>query len=65
MADFYCAEKKAIIEVEGPIHDYQQYYDYQRDLVIEKLGLKTVRVLNDELNDVEMVETKILDALLN
>lgn len=51
--------------MEGPIHDYQQYYDYQRDLVIEKLGLKTVRVLNDELNDVEMVETKILDALLN
>ena len=63
IADFYCAEKKLVIEVDGPIHEYQQYYDYQRDLVIEKLGLRTARILNDELNDMEMVKNKILDLL--
>lgn len=63
IADFYCAEKKLVIEVDGPIHEYQQYYDYQRDLVIEKLGLRTVRILNDELEHMEMVRSKILSLL--
>ncbi len=60
IADFYCAQKKLVIEVDGPVHEYQQYYDYQRDLVVEKLGLRTVRILNDELNDMETVRSKIL-----
>lgn len=60
IADFYCAQKKLVIEVDGPVHEYQKYYDYQRDLVVEKLGLRTVRILNDELNDMETVRSKIL-----
>lgn len=63
IADFYCPEKKLVIEVDGPIHEYQQYYDYQRDLVLEKLGLRTLRIMNEELEDIETVIRKILDLL--
>lgn len=49
IGDFYCAEKKLIIEVDGPVHEYQKYDDYQRDLVLERLVLRTVRILNEEL----------------
>lgn len=31
IVDFYCAEKKLIIEVDGGIHALQQTYDAQRD----------------------------------
>jgi very-short-patch-repair endonuclease len=30
IADFYCAEKKLVIKLDGKVHNYQQYYDYQR-----------------------------------
>jgi len=63
IADFYCAEKKLVIELDGEIHDYQKYYDYQRDLVLQKLGLKTVRISNDELGNFEKVKKKILSEL--
>jgi len=33
----------------GLIHEYQKYYDFQRDLVLQEIGLKTVRISNDEL----------------
>lgn len=63
IADFYCAEKKLVIEVDGSAHEYQEYYDYPRDLVLEKLGVKTLRISNDELNDIEVVRRKILNIL--
>lgn len=63
IADFYCAEKKLVIEVDGSAHEYQEYYDYHRDLVLEKLGVKTLRISNDELNDIEVVRRKILNIL--
>jgi len=63
IADFYCAEKKLVIELDGIVHEYTRYYDYQRDIVLEGLGLKTLRILNSELNDMEAVKRKILEFL--
>jgi very-short-patch-repair endonuclease len=63
IADFYCPEKKLVIELDGHIHDHQKYYDYQRDLVLQKLGLKTLRISNGELADVDAVKKKILNWL--
>jgi very-short-patch-repair endonuclease len=63
IADFYCAEKKAIIELDGKIHDYQLYYDYNRDLVLKKLGLLTLRIRNEELLNIDEVKRKILSFL--
>ncbi|MEX2409831.1 MAG: DUF559 domain-containing protein [Candidatus Paceibacterota bacterium] len=30
IADFYCAEKKLVIELDGIVHEYIRYYEYQR-----------------------------------
>lgn len=63
IADFYCAERKLVIELDGSVHEYTQYYDYQRDLVLEEKGLKTLRIANSELSDIETVKEKILRNL--
>jgi very-short-patch-repair endonuclease len=31
IADFYCAEKQVVIEVDGSSHDHKAEYDAQRD----------------------------------
>jgi len=63
IADFYCAEKKLVVELDGKIHEYQTYYDNQRDLVLNKLGLMTLRIRNEELSDMKKVKRKILKYL--
>ncbi|MEM9340675.1 MAG: DUF559 domain-containing protein [Bacteroidota bacterium] len=50
IADFYCHEKKLVIEVDGKIHDFQKDYDEQRDLIMEEQGLEVMRVTNDDVN---------------
>jgi len=60
IADFYCAEKQFIIELDGRVHDFQKEYDANRDDVLAQLGLKTIRITNDELEkDIESVLKKI------
>lgn len=61
IADFYCAELKLVIEVDGKIHEFQKEYDYQRDLVLNGLGFKVLRLKNEELNDMEGVLERILE----
>lgn len=42
IADFYCSEKKLVKELDGKIHDYPKDYNYNRDLVLNGLGLKVL-----------------------
>lgn len=65
IADFYCAQKKTIIELDGKVHNNHKYYDYYRDLVLKELGLSTLRVKNEELSNIEQVKAKILNYLEN
>ncbi|MCU0473249.1 MAG: endonuclease domain-containing protein [Bacteroidales bacterium] len=50
-ADFYCAEKKLIIELDGPLHDSNKEYDQFRDLELKNIGIHTLRIKNDDLSD--------------
>jgi len=59
IADFYSAEQKLVIELDGKIHDYQKHYDYERDLVISEMGLKVMRFRNDEIWDMDRLKAKI------
>ena len=59
IADFYSAEQNLVIELDGKIHDYQQYYDHQRDLIISKMGLKIIRYKNEEVWDMGRLKAKI------
>lgn len=50
IADFYCANKKVIIELDGEIHLNQREYDANRDAIINDLGIQVKRFKNEELN---------------
>ncbi|MFN8286166.1 MAG: DUF559 domain-containing protein [Chitinophagales bacterium] len=51
IADFYCAEKRIIIELDGEIHDFQKEYDSNRDMILKQLKLKTLRIKNEALEE--------------
>ncbi|WP_234696278.1 endonuclease domain-containing protein [Candidatus Kryptobacter tengchongensis] len=59
IADFYCAEKKIIIEIDGKVHNYQKDRDQIRDSITNSLGLKILRIKNEELTRLELVLEKI------
>ncbi len=66
IADFYCVEKKLVIELEGEYHnhvDIKEYDDY-RDGILEELGCTILRIQNSEIDsDSELILNKIRRAL--
>jgi very-short-patch-repair endonuclease len=59
IADFYCWEKKLVLELDGGIHKLQKEYDEQRDLILKNKGLKILRIENEETNDMERLKQKL------
>jgi very-short-patch-repair endonuclease len=49
IGDFYCADKKIIIELDGEIHKHQEAYDENRDIILRGMNLKVVRFKNHEI----------------
>ena len=63
ITDFYCAELNLVLELDGRHHKFQREEDYQRDLVLNSLGLTVIRIKNEELDDMDAVISK-LEALV-
>ncbi len=58
IVDFFCAEKKVVIEADGCSHEGREEYDAQRDAYLESLGLIVIRILaKDILQNMEGVLT--------
>ena len=54
--DFYCHEKRLAIEIDGNIHNSQQEYDKYRDEFLNSIGIRTLRLRNEDvLNSIEKV----------
>jgi very-short-patch-repair endonuclease len=54
IVDFYCAEKDAIIEIDGSSHDSKKNYDIQRDDFLISLGLTVMHIdVEDVFNNME------------
>jgi very-short-patch-repair endonuclease len=51
VVDYYCASAGLIVELDGESHEGRQRYDAERELHLRSLGLKIVRVLNDDVLD--------------
>jgi very-short-patch-repair endonuclease len=51
IVDFYCAEEKLIIELDGKVHESEKRKktDHKRDAYLQKLGNKILRITNDGL----------------
>ena len=66
IVDFFCLERRLIVEVDGPIHDHQQEYDTVRQSYLESLGLCVVRFTNEEvLHQMDSVLGRIQTAAEN
>jgi len=58
IADFYCAEKKLVIELDGKVHEFNKEYDEGREAMLVERGLKVIRFKNEELDNMqEVLET--------
>lgn len=57
--DFYCYQERLIIEIDGPIHDYQVSKDEKRERILIKAGFIVLRFINEDLEDIDKVLDKI------
>lgn len=65
--DFYCKEKKIIIEVDWNIHNLKEVYelDIYKEKILNKNWIKVIRIKNDDLeNNLNLVLEKIKTFLL-
>ena len=51
IVDFYCHSKQLVIELDGSQHFEPEgsAYDYERDCVLNKLGVRVLRIPNSEV----------------
>lgn len=55
IVDFYCSELKLIVELDGPIHEYQIEQDKERELKLKSRGFFILRIKNEELTEIDSV----------
>jgi len=66
VADFYCREKKLIIEIDGKVHEEKANKDYDefREEIFVEAGFKVIRFKNTEVeNNIFAVVDKIHSVL--
>lgn len=49
IADFYCREKKLVVEIDGSSHDDKYEYDKARDEYMKKLGMRVLRISDKDV----------------
>ena len=49
IADFYCREKKLVIEIDGWSHDNKYEYDIARDEYMKSLGIHVLRISDKDV----------------
>ena len=66
IVDFYCFEKKLVIELDGDIHDSQKEYDHNRDNELTARGNTILRFKNEEvINNIDYVLSRIVETCKN
>lgn len=50
IVDFYCPQKKLIIEIDGSQHTENKEYDLERTAYLEMQGFKVIRFWNNEID---------------
>ena len=49
IADYYCSQKKLVVEIDGSIHEKQIDYDELRTHIMNIIGIKVVRFKNEDI----------------
>jgi very-short-patch-repair endonuclease len=53
IADFYCFEKRTVLELDGPIHQETEEYDKFRNEEMKEMGIHVLRLKNDDLKNMK------------
>ena len=53
VADFYSAELKLVIEIDGKIHENQRDRDEMRTFIINQLRIRVIRISNEAVQNVD------------
>ncbi len=65
IADFYCHEEALVLEIDGPIHRFQQNQDALRTRIINQMRIRVIRFRNEEvLQDLHGVLHKIEECFV-
>ena len=66
IADFYSAEAKLVIEIDGSQHyeEEAKEYDRERTAFLEQYGLKVIRFTNGQINDNFCGVCKYIDKII-
>ena len=65
IVDFYCAERHLVVELDGDVHRQRAAHDAQRDRHLRALGLRVLRLTNDQVVlDLDSALALICRALL-
>ncbi|MCI0698296.1 endonuclease domain-containing protein [candidate division KSB1 bacterium] len=51
IADFFCHERKLVVEIDGKIHDYRKDHDELRTFIINMMGIEVIRFRNEEIEN--------------
>jgi len=60
--DFFCYDEMLVVEVDGSVHEEasRKEWDEQRTMILKRLGIKEIRLKNDEvINHTDQVIWKI------
>ena len=65
IADFYCAELNAVLEIDGSVHDSEEAinYDEARTEIFARRGVKTYRIKNEDCNEDNV--RRVVEEMLN
>ncbi|MBN1398955.1 MAG: endonuclease domain-containing protein [Bacteroidetes bacterium] len=61
IADYYCAERRLVLELDGKIHEFQKDYDQERDHILQAMGLQILHIKNEETRKIDLVLKKMKD----
>lgn len=64
IVDFVSLELKLIIEVDGPIHDFQKEKDATRDQVLSDLGFEILHFSNEEIKSDLNTSLNLIDRVI-
>ena len=61
--DFYCAERRLCVELDGSSHEYKYDYDEQRTAYLSQQGISVIRFTNEQVfTSLEGVVAEIVRA---
>lgn len=49
IVDFWCPQKRLVIEIDGSCHDETKDYDKTRDEALARIGIKTLRIKSSQV----------------